>query len=182
MASGIWEERFRSKVNYSDKCWEWTGTRYGCFFRSGKKLYAHRVSYEMSVGPIPAGMQIDHLCRNRICVNPSHLEVVTGAVNLQRQAAHKTHCPHGHAYDEANTYRHPRRGERRCRRCRADGMRRWKDSGRATGKRKERLDDAVVQAIRASSGPAASAAREFGVSRSTVYMIRHNRLHPAGEI
>jgi hypothetical protein len=81
---------------------------------------AHRLSYEHHVGPIPDGLQIDHTCRNRKCVNPEHLEPVTNAENTTRQdhaERRKTHCPKGHPYDEANTYVDPS-GARRCRACR----------------------------------------------------------------
>lgn len=69
-------------------CWEWTGgtdpTGYGRFFFDGRMGYAHRFAYETAVGPIPAGFDIDHLCRNRRCVRPSHLEAVTRRENLMR--------------------------------------------------------------------------------------------------
>jgi hypothetical protein len=88
------EARFWAKVQKSDGCWEWTGGRamgYGMFAvpdpsRKSKQrhAYAHRLSYELLVGPIPLGLQIDHLCRNRICVNPTHLEPVTASQNIQR--------------------------------------------------------------------------------------------------
>lgn len=62
------------------------------------------VAYEMYVGPIPEGMQLDHLCRVRHCVNPAHLEVVTQQENMRRVAVLTTHCPRGHEYNEENTY------------------------------------------------------------------------------
>jgi len=82
---------------------------------------AHRVAYEATRGPIPAGLVIDHLCRNPACCNPAHLEAVTTQENTRRansglKDAIKTHCPQGHPYDEANIYR-GRRGERQCKTC-----------------------------------------------------------------
>lgn len=83
---------------------------------------AHRWSYAHRVGPIPAGLEVDHRCNNRRCVRPSHLAAVTHAANTLRSTgptainARKTHCPAGHAYDAANT-RHKRDGSRCCRAC-----------------------------------------------------------------
>lgn len=107
-------------------CWVWQlalvpRTGYGCLSVDGKLLRAHRASYEAFVGPIPDGMQIDHLCRNRACVNPQHLEPVTAQVNNWRSPlthGKETHCPYGHAYDDANTYRDPRGMRRQCKTCR----------------------------------------------------------------
>lgn len=78
--------------------------------------YAHRVSYEHLVGPVPDGMQLDHLCRNRTCVNPEHLEPVTAAENRRRAAVLITACPQGHPYDEDNTGI-ANTGQRYCRTC-----------------------------------------------------------------
>jgi hypothetical protein len=120
-------ERFLEFVSVAaDGCWLWTGTTtakgYGMFFpgASGPRMQsAHRWAYEHYVGPIPDGLQIDHLCRNRRCVNPEHLEVVTARQNQERSPfdpAKRTHCPQGHPYDEANTYVSPN-GRRNCRIC-----------------------------------------------------------------
>lgn len=84
------EERFWAFVDKTDTCWLWTTSatspRYGVFWVGGKKrsAYAHRFAYELLVGPIPEGMHIDHVCENRLCVNPDHLEPVTAAKNTQR--------------------------------------------------------------------------------------------------
>lgn len=113
-------------------CWLWTAyalsTRYGKFtYRIGAKarcVLAHRFAYELEIGPIADSMEIDHLCRSRNCVRPSHLESVTGIENNLRSNsatatnARKTHCIRGHAFNETNT-RITRDGWRACRRCRA---------------------------------------------------------------
>ena len=116
--------RFWSKVNFTDSCWLWTahkvGKGYGRYWANGRMVLAHRFSYELLVGPIPEGLQIDHLCRIRECVNPRHLEVVTGKENQRRghinQNTRKTHCPQDHPYDEVNTLISC--GKRYCRTCR----------------------------------------------------------------
>lgn len=76
---------------------------------------AHQVSYEEHVGPIPSGLELDHICRVRCCANPAHLEPVTGAENTRRARVLVTHCPSGHEYNEANTRLYGRR--RHCRTC-----------------------------------------------------------------
>jgi HNH endonuclease len=126
------EERFRRKVIFGDKCWEWVGSRnssgYGYFFFQGKNRRAHRVVYELFVAPIPEGMTIDHLCRNRACVNPDHLEVIPFRENVLRgenqmaKQARQTHCKRGHALSGANLYIIPASGSRACRTCRRE----WK--------------------------------------------------------
>ena len=110
------------------ECWLWTGGTtgdgYGRFnLRGGashKNSGAHRFAYEALRGPIPAEVVIDHLCRNRLCINPSHMELVTTQENVRRgragqHQARKTHCPQGHPYDLMNTRFH--NGSRFCRQC-----------------------------------------------------------------
>ena len=124
-------ERFWAKVDTSGDCWVWTKalttTGYGSFGNGpGKGRKAHRWSYEEAYGEIPEGLVIDHLCRNTKCVRPSHLEAVTFAENVRRGIhATKTHCKHGHAFDEQNTYR-TKQGRRICKACRAERMRYYK--------------------------------------------------------
>lgn len=81
--------RFWSFVTFTPECWEWTGyitpKGYGTFcLRAGVTVWAHRLAYELTHGPFPAGLTIDHLCNNRGCVRPSHLEPVTQAENVRR--------------------------------------------------------------------------------------------------
>lgn len=121
------DSRFMSKVDTTAGCWVWRGDLtpdgYGRFWARGKNVAAHRWSYEHFVGPIPEGLQIDHLCCVRRCVNPAHLEAVTCRENLHRgdtlnaRNARKTHCKHGHEFTEANTLINSD-GERVCRACR----------------------------------------------------------------
>ena len=85
-------DRFMERVDQTDSCWLWTASAdrygYGRFFvGNGQYVQAHRHSYERFVGPIPPGLQIDHLCRVKHCVNPQHLEPVTHGVNQQRRYA-----------------------------------------------------------------------------------------------
>lgn len=97
------EHRFAHKVRFAaDGCWIWqaslTHDGYGRFTVDKVTQMAHRVSYEMHLGPIPEGLQLDHLCRRRDCVNPWHLEPVTGSENVKRGVAVRTECPRGHEY------------------------------------------------------------------------------------
>jgi len=119
-------DRFWPKVRKTSGCWEWTACRtksgYGIIGAGGRHAYAHRVAYELCVGPIPEGLTLDHLCRNRGCVNPAHLEPVTMRENLRRgdspvgREARQTHCLRGHPLSGPNL-RTDRRGHRYCRAC-----------------------------------------------------------------
>lgn len=122
-------ERFWGKVDRGGptECWIWTGfispTGYG---RSSRGI-AHRLAYELTHGPIPEGLTIDHLCRNKACQNPAHLELVTAAENTRRRHRYesrlKTHCPKGHLW--AGNTLIDGRGWRRCRSCNAQFYQRW---------------------------------------------------------
>jgi len=108
----------------SNGCWLWTGAvnnGYGRAYRSGKLIYAHRAVYEEIVGPIQDGLQLDHLCRQTLCVNPTHLEPVERRENQRRgiKGVLTTHCPQGHPYSKDNTLFRAN-GHRRCRTCHND--------------------------------------------------------------
>ena len=121
-------ERVWAKVEVlNNGCWEWTAHRnhdgygrIGVGSRSDgtrRLVYLHRWVYEQMVGPVPDGLEIDHLCRNRACIRLEHLDVVTHRENMRRGIqAQQTHCLRGHEYSEENTYW--RNGNQRsCREC-----------------------------------------------------------------
>lgn len=122
-AERVWRNTIRTETG----CWEWIANRnpggYGIMHVGSRSTgrgmrFAHRVVYEMFVEPIPEGLEIDHLCRNRACCNPAHLEPVTNRENQRRapnSPMNRTHCPSGHPYDEANTYWYD--GRRYCKAC-----------------------------------------------------------------
>ena len=110
---------------YITPCWIWIGAKfsngYGHLRRNYKDLLAHKFAFEAQNGPVPSGLVLDHLCQQKACVRPEHLEPVTQRINLLRGTgasavnARKTHCPQGHQYTESNIYR--RYGQRYCRAC-----------------------------------------------------------------
>lgn len=121
-------ERIKDKIypEPNTGCWLWggaisgrPGNQYGHVRWAGKVSRIHRVVYEMLIGPIPEGLDIDHLCRVGICCNPQHLEPVTTKINYARGVGHpnryKTHCKQGHEFTPENTYTFRRM--RHCRIC-----------------------------------------------------------------
>ena len=130
-------ERFWSKVitEPNSGCWIWTANLrrggYGGFYGGrGRSRRAHKIAYEALVGAVPDGLELDHLCRTRCCVNPRHMEAVTRTVNVRRGVAPAarfaiaTHCKNGHPFDEQNTHRW--RGRRFCKACMKKHSDAWK--------------------------------------------------------
>lgn len=123
-----WETRVAPRIAVAENgCWEWTHTKlphgYGRVRINGPQYYTHRLAVEVWKGPIPVGFEVDHLCRNRSCCNPDHLEAVPQRTNILRStnfAAEKfaqSSCINGHEFDAINTYIAPN-GTRKCRECR----------------------------------------------------------------
>lgn len=127
-------KRFMNKLTETEACWEWNAyiqsNGYGQHSFGRRTVLAHRASYELFKGKIGKGMEIDHTCNNKKCVNPNHLEEVTTSENQARSYARgrklsgavdfqkaKTHCPSGHPYDQKNTRINPTRYYRICREC-----------------------------------------------------------------
>lgn len=130
------------EVDSKTGCWNWkrciSDNGYGLVTVAGKNARAHRVSYEARFGPIQAGLSLDHLCRNRACINPDHLEPVTHRENCRRGMgatgvnARKSHCLRGHEFTAENTMRRSD-GKRECRACaNAAARRRRSGDGRAS--------------------------------------------------
>jgi hypothetical protein len=146
MSDEAWQ-RFLEKLRRAGGCIEFTGTKssgYGSFrAASSSQSLAHRIAWVATNGPIPDGLVLDHLCRNRACANPEHLEVVTHRVNILRGSgaaakhAAKTHCKHGHEFTESNTYLDSK--GRRCRTCRDQQKRAW-DLANKERIRRERME------------------------------------------
>lgn len=135
-------QRFMAKIHYADNgCWEWTSALnragYGVLNIKGKVVLAHRFSFLNAGNTIPPNTELDHLCRNRKCVNPAHLEPVSHHINILRgespvaKYARNTHCPKGHEFTPDSTYIAPGRNDRQCRICRKIARAKFKEtSGR----------------------------------------------------
>lgn len=132
--------RIVDRIDASGDCWEWEGTitrtGYGLTRYEGRSQPAHRVIWTILVGPVPAHLDLDHLCRNRGCVNPDHLEPVTRSENCRRgqtggYLGNRTHCSNGHEYTISNTHIRPD-GSRACRTCVREYMRERRRKKRGT--------------------------------------------------
>lgn len=133
---GDWLDRFFDKIQVdTNACWNWTSNKhnlgYGLFKLNNVNWYAYRVSYFLFNGILPKNLELDHLCRNRLCINPDHLEAVTHQENCKRGNIglfwkSKTHCPQGHEYNEENTYKNPFTNRRYCRICKEESKKRLK--------------------------------------------------------
>lgn len=123
----VLRDRVWKYVTKTDTCWLWVGAkdggRYGIIRVAGKNIKAHRATYEILLGKIPDGLTVDHLCRNRECVNPDHMELVTNKENILRGTApsamfaKRSTCNHGHPFSLENTGRRKNPSGRVCREC-----------------------------------------------------------------
>lgn len=142
--SGLNEKTFWSHVQRGsdDECWLWQGALDYGYGKYSRNKRAHRISYELLVGPIPDGLDLDHLCRNRACVNPAHLEPVAHRENVLRgesvaaKYARRTHCCRGHELTPENTYFQKGRATRHCRACK-----RLRDQSSRTARKRESSED-----------------------------------------
>lgn len=172
----------RVSVDISTGCWNWTGTMWNngyariCRPRTIPHTRGHRYAYAVSVGPIPPGLVLDHLCRNTRCVNPDHLEAVTDRENVLRgvgisaMRAKQTHCKRGHEFTPENTGRQGNgRRKRYCKECcralaNKSGKRRWRPAAPTV---------ALIDADLAGGMPIVDASTKYGLSVSYMYKRRH---------
>lgn len=177
------------------ECWLWRGTKNRGTYGVLRRRLAHRVAYELFVGPIPAGMTIDHLCRNRTCVNPAHLEAVTLRLNVRRawtakqpeavraqaESQSETHCAYGHEYTPTNTYEKPG-GGRDCRACKREHLAAWRAANPERSRElvregSRRYREAHPEKVRKAAREAMMAKRSSPEGREAynAYMREYNR-------
>jgi len=153
-----WLVRFLENISVNDQtgCWDWIGScqpsGYGQLNLqredgAARPELAHRISYRVFRGPIPTNINrptIDHLCRNRKCVNPEHLETVSNRENILRGTApsamyaRRTHCNYGHEYTENNLARRSNRRVRECKICKSNSQKKYKRNKKAKAVRRDR--------------------------------------------
>jgi transposase-like protein len=182
--------RFWAKVRHAagPACWVWTGAMnpkgYGRFSLGGRMTTAQRASWFLNKSlEMPDGYTVDHLCRNRACVRPDHLEAVPHRINLLRgrtvtaRAASATHCPAGHPYDAANTMRPPRGGRvcRACNRARAYAYYTPRANPRRRRPKLTQAERVAIRALIASGYSHSQIAPRFDISIGTVSRVRHSR-------
>lgn len=126
-------QRFWDKVLFTSDCWEWIAGKdkdgYGIFKLDKKVIKAYKYSYELYNGKISHNLEMDHICENRKCVNPAHLQAVSHQENCkhsQNYCRNKTHCPLGHEYTQENTYYKIIKNKYKVRNCRECKRTRWK--------------------------------------------------------
>lgn len=180
-------ERFLKRLQRAgeDECWSFRGKHstegYGTFWDGTRQTYSHRFAYEAFVGPIPQGLVIDHLCRNRACCNPKHLEPVTHAENCRRGARGRmvTHCKDGHPLSGDNLVWV--NGRRRCLTCKRAQQREAYATRRANEPRRpftgrpilSKADIPVIRAMYAAGATHKAIAEQFGVVPTTIgHVIR----------
>ena len=126
LTTRFWEKV--SGLDNPDGCWTWIAYKncwgYGKFEVDGEATSAHRLAYQLCIGPIPDDLEVDHLCRNPACVNPAHLELVPHAENVRRGdnwskgwERYVTHCPQGHEYTPDNLVKQGLSNKRKCKTC-----------------------------------------------------------------